>query len=250
MKKINEELSILLREFGPHRRTYHAEYPFWRLQNDKIWEVEAKSPLRSRVSNTDPLKSELVNHFAKGGFTAEVYSYLTSTPNAIKAIATELLEAHFPSSLHEEILNAVGLELHETLYKKTSRDPQFRKLILRAYEYRCAICNWNLRLGDTLVGLEAAHIKWVQAGGPDIIINGITLCSMHHKLFDRGVFTISNDFKILVSQEANGGEGFKEWLLKYHCQNIQLPQSSIYNPSKDYLSWHKKEVFKSPARSL
>ncbi len=50
------------------------------------------------------------------------------------------------------------------------------------------------------MAIEAAHIKWHQAGGPDIEQNGIALCSMHHKLFDRGVFTITNTMKLQVAK--------------------------------------------------
>jgi HNH endonuclease len=39
-------------------------------------------------------------------------------------------------------------------------------------------------------GLEAAHIKWFQARGPDVVQNGLALCSLHHKIFDLGAFTV------------------------------------------------------------
>ena len=34
---VDRDLRNLLLEFGPTRRSYHPEYPFWRLQNDGIW---------------------------------------------------------------------------------------------------------------------------------------------------------------------------------------------------------------------
>jgi putative restriction endonuclease len=73
-----------------------------------------------------------------------------------------------------------------------------------------------VRLGDTLVGLEAAHIKWYQAGGPDAEVNGIALCSLHHTLFDRGAFTLSDSMRIQVSERAHGSTGFQEWLMVFH----------------------------------
>src|SRR5436189_6378643 len=36
-----------------------------------------------------------------------------------------------------------------------------------------------------------AHIRWHQAGGPDIENNGLALCVLHHKTFDLGAFTLS-----------------------------------------------------------
>ena len=36
---IEENLENLLKEFGPRRDSYNPQFPFWRLQNDGIWEV-------------------------------------------------------------------------------------------------------------------------------------------------------------------------------------------------------------------
>ena len=80
-----------------------------------------------------------------------------------------------------------------------------------------------MRLGRNPVALEAAHIKWRQAGGPDLEVNGLALCSLHHKLFDRGAFTLSNDLEILVSDDAHGTAGFQEWLMCLPRPEAQLP---------------------------
>ena len=58
---------------------------------------------------------------------------------------------------------------------------------LTAYEYRCTICGFDVRLGPVPVALDAAHIRWHQAGGPDTESNGLALCVVHHKLFLRFV---------------------------------------------------------------
>jgi len=34
--EVDERLRQLLIDFGPTRKSYHPEYPFWRLQNDGI----------------------------------------------------------------------------------------------------------------------------------------------------------------------------------------------------------------------
>jgi len=100
------------------------------------------------------------------------------------------------------------------------------------------------------IALEAAHIKWHQAGGPDQEMNGIALCSLHHKLFDRGAFSLSRKFKILVSDHANGTTGFDDWLMKFHNKKISMPQSKNYYPLPDFINWHVKEVFKGYSRAL
>ena len=87
------------------------------------------------------------------------------------------------------------------------RDPQFRARVLRAYEYRCCVCGFNLLIAGQHAGLEAAHIQWHTAGGPDVEPNGLSLCALHHKLFDLGAFTIEpGEFRIVFSQHAIAGE--------------------------------------------
>ncbi|MFY9225272.1 MAG: HNH endonuclease [Blastocatellia bacterium] len=119
-----------------------------------------------------------------------------------------------------------------------------------SYEYQCSVCNFSVRLGNTLLALEAAHIKWHQAGGPDLETNGLALCSIHHKLFDRGAFTLSDSLIIEVSEQANGANGFQEWLISFHGKPMKRPQNPNNNPNSSFLSWHRKEVFRGPSRFL
>jgi putative restriction endonuclease len=131
------------------------------------------------------------------------------------------------------------------------RDPAFREKVLLAYQYRCGVCGHNLRLGHQPIGLEAAHIKWFQAKGPDVVPNGIALCSLHHKVFDLGAFTILPDsYQMIFSQHLNGSDDSAEKILAYHGASLILPQSRDYMPQPEFLDWHRKQVFKSPERSL
>ena len=133
---------------------------------------------------------------------------------------------------------------------RQKRDPHFRTNILKAYEYRCAVCGYDVRLGLQPVALEAAHIKWHQAGGPDRVVNGLALCSLHHKLFDRGAFTLSNELEILVSDDAHGTVGFQEWLMCFHGEKLRFPQRQTFYPSDNFTRWHVKEVFQGEYREL
>jgi putative restriction endonuclease len=233
-----EKLTELLREFGPLRKSYHPEEPFVRLRRDGIWlldkDANAKSP-----SNRQLLADEVA-----GGFTREVYQLLKNDSRLVQEIAHTILDSHFPETIHQDILDAVGLDF--TIYTKKKRDPKFREKILRAYGYSCAVCGFNVRLAQALVGVEAAHIKWHQAGGPDTEENGIALCSLHHKLFDRGVFTLTPERKMVVSQEAHGTHGFEEWLLRFNGQAVREPIQEYYYPESSFLHWHVREVFRGP----
>lgn len=240
-----EDLSNLLTEFMPYDRPARPNYPFVRLSNDNIWEVKGLQALDTKGDWSD---TQLLANRTRGGFTVEAYNLLKQDGKLLSDLAQIILDQHFAATLHEDILNRVGLELREGLTKP--RDPDFRERVLRAYEYRCAVCGFNVRLGNTLIAVEAAHIKWHCYGGPDQEDNGIALCSLHHKLFDRGVFTLDDSFVLRVAERAHGTVGFKEWLMRYHGKTIRRPQRVTYYPNREFINWHVKEVFRGPSRYI
>jgi putative restriction endonuclease len=108
-KEIAEPLARLIEQFGPARRSVHAEYPFWRLQNDGLWEIPNKSVMRPRESNTDPPKSEFIKHNIVGGFPEPVYAALRQDRALLDELVSRILATHFATSQHESIRTAVGL---------------------------------------------------------------------------------------------------------------------------------------------
>jgi putative restriction endonuclease len=250
-RDVSPKLTELLKEFGPTRPSHHPEYPFWRLQNDGVWMVNDADQLKRRAGQTDIPKRELLDKDIHAHFTDAIAEQLKREPSLISEIALRLLDSHFPASIHPDVLDAVGLDLSltESVTRKR-RDPAFRMRILTAYEFACAVCGFDARLGSQLMGLEAAHIRWHQAGGPDEERNGLALCSLHHKAFDLGAFTIHSDRVVLISEQAHGQRGFDEWLLRFHGRPIRHPQRESYAPAVAYLNWHKREVFKQPSREL
>ena len=245
--EVDAELGTLLREFGPKRKQYHPEFPFWRLQNDGVWEIPA-AYLVSQTSRGDARKSDLDKYNVAGGFTEEIARQLLDDTDLASQIVHETLCQHFPPSVHRDVLEAVGIELPLSGVCGVKCDSVFLARVLKAYEYKCAVCGFDVRLRHQPVALEAAHIKWQQAGGPDTETNGLALCVLHQRLFDRGAFTLSQQLQIMVSDEANGSAGFQEWLMRYHGQMLGLPQRKSYSPDERYVDWHVREVFQGEFR--
>lgn len=247
---IDKPLQELLREFGPPRKAFHSEYPFWRLQNDGIWELANAEGVAARAGNSDAKKSELLRHNVSGGFIEDIHKMLCADPSLVRVAVHQILDYTFPDSYHGDILATIGIEDSLELTRKRKRDPKFREIVLMAYEYQCAVCGIDLRLGGRELGLEAAHIKWHQAGGPDIASNGLALCSLHHKLLDRGAIGLTADLRVQVSQLASGNSGFQSWVLPFHGEMIREPQDRQYIPEPEFITWHTHEVFRNPPREL
>jgi putative restriction endonuclease len=238
-------LRALLREFGPPRRVQHPEYPFWRLRRDGLWSVRTATALPTVGADGSPTARSLRDAGAIGAFPESVARALRADPLLGVELAIRLLNDHFPATLHEDILEAVGLTIAQG--QRKPRDPRFRQRVLTAYAFRCAVCGLQARLGDLTIGLEAAHIRWHQHGGPDVEANGLALCSTHHKLFDLGAFTIQDAHAIAVSGLANGNDAFASLLLDRHGQPLRVPRDAAHHPDPKHLAWHRAEVFRAPA---
>ena len=258
--EIEEPLRKLLAEFGPSSAAKSRNYPFWHLRTDGVWRLDGPASVLDRPAGATPTLTELRREHIAGGLEPEIVSALRDRPELIPLLARRIVEAHFPESIQQDVLDAAGLpaatagpaQSGETLgLGAARRDPAFRERVLRAYEYRCCICRYDLRLGGQVVGLEAAHIKWFQAGGPDLEPNGLALCSLHHKLFDLGGFKVVPDtYAVIVSQSLVGSLEARDKMLAFHGAGIVLPQSTKYFPRAEFLEWQGTQVFKEPGRDL
>ena len=263
---IEPPLMDLLKRFGPPREAIHPEYPFSRLGRDGLWEIPGRKSLRA-TDQGDLHKSELIKHNAKGGFPKPIYDLLRSDSGLVQQAAQALLYEHFPYTLHDDIRAATGFpseflmgdspSLPYTLTAKQAyirkRDPNFRSNVLDAYEYRCAVCSFDLRLEDELLGLEAAHIKWHSYGGPDEVPNGLALCMMHHKALDRGALGLEqtdDGLKVVISDKVHGEWDATRWFWDCHNRPLRHPVSSASEPKIEYVRWHTSQVFRQPPRDL
>ena len=261
---VDRELTRLLRRFGPCRKVIHTEFPFWRMRNDDVWEVE-RPHLVTTTSKEDAHKSSLMKHDIRGGLLEADYDVFGRDPELAWRIAKSLAEAHFPGTLHDDIFRSMGIEIGvfdqedpETRhvpdqvrepdvfeeYRRRRRDSTFSRAVMDAYDSRCAVCEFAVRVEDTPVALDAAHIKWHGAGGPPEIPNGLALCALHHRLFDYGVFTVLGNLEIRVIRNASG-QGFPESLGRFDGKLMQTPARRDHWPASEYLRWHRRQVFKS-----
>lgn len=114
---------------------------------------------------------------------------------------------------------------------------------------QCGVCGYDGQLGSVDLGIEAAHVMWHMAGGPDSEDNGVALCTFHHKAFDRGALGLDDDRRILVSEEVRGGQAVEQWLLRFAGAPLRPPLPGRPHPAERFVRWHRKEVFRAPARA-
>jgi putative restriction endonuclease len=131
----------------------------------------------------------------------------------------------------QAILAAVGL-YSVPVPGRRPRDRSFPQHVLAAYEHQCAVCGFDLRLSGVTIALEAAHVRWHQAGGPDEVNNGLALCVLHHKMFDKGAWTATAEGVVQVSDQATGTTRLLETLFGYREGRLQPPQWPHCSPAR------------------
>jgi putative restriction endonuclease len=181
---------------------------------------------------------------------------LLGDPATLAAAARRLLDLHFTPGLSGMICDAVGLDLAvlelagstgTAVTRRSVRRPGFAEEVLRAYAYQCAMCGFDGALGRNPVGIEAAHVRWHSQAGPDVVANGLSLCALHHALFDLGVLGLTAERRIRVSDlyvarsEAGRGIG----LLADRALIAPMPGQPAVE--LDHIGWHGRQVFKGAA---
>src|SRR6516164_8485668 len=124
------------------------------------------------------------------------------------------------------------------------RDSEKKFCVLMGIAVRCAalISGWTMCPWPSMPRISAGN----QALGPSTSSNGLALCSLHHKLFDRGAFSLSDGLQVQISQRVNGSGGLAEILLRFHGKNIAAPNLADARPAIEHVRWHRHEVFHAP----
>lgn len=143
-------------------------------------------------------------------------------------------------ALIEELISKYGITgnvAREIITRNSSVQSLFRNNLIVRYGCKCAICNKNI---ETV--LVASHI--VPASCSNVVEkadceNGLLLCALHDKLFDR----------YLISFDANTGkllyaDCLKDKLAEYQLQDgMHLEERFMTQERKEYLLKHNTEFY-------
>lgn len=141
-----------------------------------------------------------------------------------------------------EFLNPAARIRTQVLMNRAVRDRNFRRTVLRAYGERCAVTGLRLINGGGRAEVEAAHIRPVEAAGPDIVSNGIALSGTVHWMFDRGLLGLGENLEIHVSRQANDSDAIRG--LINPTGRLIAPPAPNDRPRREFLRWHWENSFK------
>lgn len=136
----------------------------------------------------------------------------------------------------------VGKDIEVETHQRVGQQ-YFRKAILSSYNYKC--CVTGISIPALLV---ASHIKpWLVSNETNERTNpsnGLCLNALHDKAFDKGLITLSKEYKIIVSEKlkaSNIDENITNWIIHFDGQLINLPNR--FFPDKRFIEYHNDVVF-------
>lgn len=244
--------------------------PFFHLRSEGFWTLIARQGndsqllLASSISSINQLDS-LVEY----ALLDEALFALMRSEEGNALLQAVLLQTWFPG--RQEDMTAMVLEYqshlmevaHKILYEPAAaykkeiaqllaqkneeeiffRGSLFKKEIPRMYNYACCISGLRVASLPDLSMIDACHIRPFSESHDDTITNGLSLCPNLHRAFDRGLISISNEYRVLVSSAFTENEtpyGIKQ----FEGKAIALPHNQAQWPLVENLEWHRERVFR------
>jgi integrase len=180
-------------------------------RHEKQWsKIAKKYPMQSRVNNGVKQFYSLFDELKKAN---ELYG--------------DYLDSNF------EPLDETKVDKDIVERKKRNTAPKFKKMILEAYEGTCAVT------GETTEAvLEACHIQNFINEESDNYQNGLLLRVDIHRLFDKGLIQLNEDYTLSVSSRV-----VSDYYQLYNGTKLILPKNKNWLPSKKVLRYRNENYF-------
>ena len=145
-------------------------------------------------------------------------------------------------------IKPTNFEIHENeeLYRasvQTGRDARFRiEVVVLAYKHTCGLTGYRMTTLEMESIVDAAHIQEFRDSRNNDPRNGIALSKNAHWQFDRGLWSLNDDYRVLVNREKFIEDGVPgQRLTDFEGRRIFLPSDPKYWPEHTYLDWHRKQ---------
>ena len=225
-------------------------FPFYHLKSDGFW-----SPLGE---DGKPASDRHQARFAR--MSPDFVAFANDPASRDRARYRILIAKYFPPAERAELYALTGLLVpsedqmaQDAKYQSPAdalqqgREARFRLRVVPAYNYTCALTRYRL---TTITGksiVDAAHIHDFSDSRNNDPRNGLALCKNAHWLFDNGLWTLTDDYKVIVAEGEFAEAGPEQKLLReYHGKEILLPIEPALRPNPIHLAWPRRNKYKRP----
>lgn len=244
--------------------------PFYHMKSELFWKLVTYGGMEIPVTSSNSIRSlnALKETVAFAELDAQVFA-LMQDPVQLAVMEEALLDQYFPETksrfhVHEadlftqleaEILREDAVvyrkridELKETLSKEEFeeevfvRGGVFKREVPKIYGYQCAISEMRIESSTNAQMVDACHLVPFAISKDDTITNGIALSPNLHRAYDRGLITITEDYRVKISKAIS--ENHSPYSLgQFDGKEIILPRNPDYYPAIENLRWHHRECF-------
>lgn len=245
--------------------------PFFHLKGEKFWHLIPKPGFEPFVSIKESISSlsELNGTISFAILNNDLFElFIDDKNNGI--LQQHLLDQYFKYSRVKYHLSSVeqlnyfnkieGKILHEDAEKYRTeikslmnekneeeiflRGSVFKREVPKIYNYTCCISGMKIDTSLNISMIDACHITPFSQSFDDTISNGIALCPNLHRAFDRGLISIDDNYRVIISNLFIEDESVYE-IKKFKNNKVLLPNQESYFPLKQNLAWHRENIFKN-----
>jgi putative restriction endonuclease len=180
------------------------------------------------------LRQALLKNYFPGAILSNGISYLDEVSNQILAES---------SAEYQAKIKALQETLDKDSYEEEVfvRGGVFKKQIPMIYDNTCCISGLKVETSISASLIDACHIAPFSQSHDDTVTNGLALCPTLHRAFDRGLIGINPDnYRVIVSSRMTEPVTSTYSIQQFSGQEINLPNSEKYRPSKQNLADHLK----------
>lgn len=231
-----------------HRRKQRPDVrlPFHHLKSDGCWSVldESGNPSEQfRLSHYAVMPSDFVSFVNDPASRDQARRILIAKyfrPDERIALYS-LFGIPIPSD--DEISRDADYQAPEEALER-GRETRFRLNIVAAYNYTCALTGYRLTTITAGSIVDAAHIHQFSDSRNNDPRNGLALSKNAHWQFDQGLWTIADDYSVIVAvgrfaEDCPDGLA----LTDYQGQKLRLPEDKALWPAHRHIGWHRKRRF-------
>ena len=239
--------------------TVNMRDPFWRLSTDGLIEHSPNAGFEGVVDAvTSPPALKKWRELSSHSSLPPDFYHLLQDPDARGRLRQAVIERYFASQAAEIehiVREEQGIGAYERVLEEMSetseptpsapadaiRSQAFRRVVLRAYDYRCAACGLRVILDD-LVLADAAHLIPFATSHDDDPRNGMALCKNHHWAMDRYLIAPTTGLAWRISRCLDDRiEGQKD-LIDLNGRSVILPKQPRYHPKAESLQWREQKL--------
>lgn len=149
----------------------------------------------------------------------------------------ELQDVDYVSPMIEEDFSG---ETRRIVTEQRIKQHFFRRAVLSSYQGRCCMSG----LSESRLLIASHIVPWSKDKANRLNpSNGLCLSAIHDKAFDKGLITLTDDLRVVVSEELRGRNDpfLSELILPLSGRVIDMPQR--FAPSVKFIARHRSEVF-------